>query len=137
MLQGKDTEGKQTVFFTAVDPMSDSHEEEHRDVSKPRKVQYKTQWKVFQEAAIFWMNLRNAQDKGLEFWKTRSNAIICMTLCQPTVLKKVEKYQNKNDKVSLPILNYSEGYLAGSTRRFSSALYQYGETRGGRGKEGA
>ena len=35
------------------------------------------------------------------------------------------------------IRNYSEGYLAGSTRRFSSVWYQYGESRGGRGKNGA
>ena len=34
---GEDTkEGRQTAFFTAVDRMSDSEEEEYHDVSKPR-----------------------------------------------------------------------------------------------------
>ena len=48
---GKDTkEERQTVFFTGVDPMTESQEEEYQDVSKPRMVQYKTKWKVFYDA---------------------------------------------------------------------------------------
>ena len=44
---GKDTkEGRQTVFFTALDPMSDEQEEAYQDVSKSRKVHCKTKWKV-------------------------------------------------------------------------------------------
>ena len=51
-------EGRQTVFFTAVDPMSDfQEEEEDHDLTKPRQVQYKTKWKVFQDA-IYWINLK-------------------------------------------------------------------------------
>ena len=55
--------------------MTDSQEEAYRDVSKPRKVQCRTKWKMFQNA-LNWINLRNAQDKGLAFWQTRSNAVI-------------------------------------------------------------
>ena len=55
---GKDTkEGRQTVFFTAVDPMTDSQEDESYDVAKPRKVQCKTEWKVFPDA-VYRINLK-------------------------------------------------------------------------------
>ena len=73
---GKDRkDGRQTVFFTAFNPMTDFQEEEYHDVTKPRKVQCKTKWKVFQDAEK-WISLRNAQDQGLAFWQTRSNAIV-------------------------------------------------------------
>ena len=39
-------EGRQTVFFTAVNPVTDSQEDEPYNVMKPRKVPYKTKWKV-------------------------------------------------------------------------------------------
>ena len=42
---GKDTKGRQTVFFTALDYMSNVQKEEHQDVSKPRKVHYKNKRK--------------------------------------------------------------------------------------------
>ena len=61
---GRDTkEGRQTVFFRAVNPFSNSQEEEYQDVSKPRKEHYKNKWKVIQDAKN-WINLRKAQDKG-------------------------------------------------------------------------
>ena len=50
---GKDTkEGRQTVFFTAVDPMNE------RDVTKPRQVPCRTRWKVYQNA-VCWINLKS------------------------------------------------------------------------------
>ena len=68
---GKDaTEGRQTVLFRAVDPMSEPQKDEPYDVKKPRMVLYRTKWKVYQ------------------------NAVYCIspssltTLYQPTVLKK-------------------------------------------------
>ena len=71
----RDTKGRQTVFFTAFSLMTDFEEEKYHDVTKPRKVQCKTKWKVFQDA-VCWINLRNHQDKGLAFWQTRSNATV-------------------------------------------------------------
>ena len=59
-------EGRQAVFYTAVDPMTDSQ--------NPRKVQYNTKWNVFRDA-IYCITLRQAQDEGLEIWQTRSTAI--------------------------------------------------------------
>ena len=42
--------GRQTVFFTAVDPMNDPLEDEPYDVKEPREVPYRTKWKVYQNA---------------------------------------------------------------------------------------
>ena len=72
----KDTkEGRQTVFFTALDPIGDELDEEYDDLSKPRKVHYQSKWTITQDA-IYCVNLRYAQDKGLTFWQTRPRVII-------------------------------------------------------------
>ena len=67
--------GRQTVFFTAVDPMHELLGEQDYDVSKPRIVPYKSKWKVHQNA-IYWVNLPVAQKKGLTSYQTPSDAII-------------------------------------------------------------
>ena len=54
-------EGRQAVFFTALDPLRGLQKEEYQDLSK---VHDKSKWKVFQDA-LFWINLGKAQDKGL------------------------------------------------------------------------
>ena len=60
---GKDAkEGRQTVFFTASDPMSDEPEKEYQNLSKPRKVLYKSLWKMIQDA-VHWMNLERVKFK--------------------------------------------------------------------------
>ena len=56
-------EGRRTVFFTAVHPMSEPQEDVHHDVTGPREVLHRTQWKVYQNAAC-WINLKSAQDRG-------------------------------------------------------------------------
>ena len=72
---GEDTkEGRQTVFFT-VDPVNEPREDEPHDVTKPRQVPYRNRWKSVPERS-FWISLKSAQEKGLAFWQTRSNAII-------------------------------------------------------------
>ena len=45
------------------------------DVTKPRIVFYETKGKVYQNA-VYWVNLTEAQKKGLTFYQTQSNAII-------------------------------------------------------------
>ena len=48
---GNDTkEGRQTVFFTALDPTGDETQEEYDDFTKPRIVQYKNKWNNSQHA---------------------------------------------------------------------------------------
>ena len=55
-------EGRQTVFFTPVDPMREPHKEEPCDVTEPRKVRYRTKWKVYQNA-VYWIKRTSALDR--------------------------------------------------------------------------
>ena len=59
--------GRQAVFFTVVIPM------DNQDGS--RIAPYENTWKHFQDT-IFWCNLKLAQQRGLQFYQTRSNAVI-------------------------------------------------------------
>ena len=55
----KDTkEARQTVLFTAVDPVNEPQEDEPYDVRKARQVPYRTTWKVFINA-VYWINLKS------------------------------------------------------------------------------
>ena len=66
----------QTVLFTAVNPMHKNHKDPtERDLTKPRLVSYKQQWKVHQ-GTVYWVDIQLAQRKGLKFYQTRPNAII-------------------------------------------------------------
>ena len=66
-------ETRHTVFFTPLDPWSaeEGEEEYCRDLTRPRKVHYKTRWKHRQNA-VYWIHLGRAQ----AFWQTESHAII-------------------------------------------------------------
>ena len=60
---------RQTVFFTAVNPMHENHKDP-------------------QEDTVYWVDVQLAQWKGLKFDQTRSNAIIlCDTLRSLSYLK--------------------------------------------------
>ena len=68
--------GRQAVFFTTVNPM------DYQDGSgKPYETCHKQEsrhtntWKHFQDT-VFWCNLKLAQQRGLQFYQTRSNAVI-------------------------------------------------------------
>ena len=68
--------GRHAVFFTAVNPMFiDHYRERDYDVTKPRMAVSKHNWNIHQNT-MYWCNLRGAQGKGLQFYQTRSNAII-------------------------------------------------------------
>ena len=57
-------------------PCGDEVEEKFEGgLSKPRKVHFKTKWKLSQKA-VYWIPLARAQEKGLQFWRTRSRAIV-------------------------------------------------------------
>ena len=67
---------RQTVFFTAVNPMHKNHQDpKELDLTKPRLVSYKQKWKVHQDT-VYWVDIQLAQRKGLKFYETRSNAVI-------------------------------------------------------------
>ena len=57
--------GVQTVFFSPLNPCG----------QVPRKFHYCSKWRHDQDAA-YWIKLKRAQDWGLQFWQTRSYAIL-------------------------------------------------------------
>ena len=67
---------RRTVFFTAVNPMNRNHKDpQELDLTKPRLAHYKQKWKRHQDTEN-WVDIQLAQRKGLQFYQTRSNAII-------------------------------------------------------------
>ena len=68
---------RQTIFFTAVNPMDKDHKEPHDlDLTKPRLASYtQKKWKRHQDT-VYWVDFQLAQRKGLKFYQTRSDAII-------------------------------------------------------------
>ena len=87
---GKDVK-KEThaVFFTAVNPMFvDQHKEVEYDLTNPRIAVYKNHWKVHQNT-VYGCNWRVAQSKGLQFYQTRSNAIILYNTLSEICIKNV------------------------------------------------
>ena len=97
---GKDTEeGRQTVFFTPLDPSGDDTEEEFDDFSQPRKALFQSTWKVSQ-AAVYWIHLAKAPEKGVQFWQTRSHAIIFYDSVPAGCIERVVCLQG--DKILCP-----------------------------------
>ena len=73
---------RQSVFFTTVNPMDDdqSTEESLCDLDKPRIVPCRNTWMPHQNT-VYWCNFKLAQKRGLQFYQTRSHAIVlCNTL---------------------------------------------------------
>ena len=67
---------RQTVFFTAVNPMNKDHRDPHElDLTKPRFASYKQKWKRHEET-VYRVDVQLAHRKGLKFCQTRCNAII-------------------------------------------------------------
>ena len=69
--------GRHAVFFTVVNLMDnqDGFGKTLCDLSKARIAPYKNTWKHFQDT-VFGCNLKLAQQRGLRFYQTRSNAVI-------------------------------------------------------------
>ena len=59
-----------------------------------QKVQYQIHWRLEQDA-VYWIHLTTAEDAGLEFWQTDSDANITCQLvprdCVVKVVSEVEK----------------------------------------------
>ena len=68
---------RQAVFLTLTNPSGNDPEEEraHGDLTVPQKGPSITSWKPTQNA-VFWVRLSEAEDLGLEFWQTKSFAIM-------------------------------------------------------------
>ena len=67
---------RQTVFFTAVNPMHKNHQDlKELDLTKPRLTSYKQKWNIHQDT-VYWVDIQLAQRKGLKFYQTRSIAAI-------------------------------------------------------------
>ena len=65
---------RQTVFFTAVNPMHKNHKDlQELDLTKPRLASYEKKWRRHQET-VYWVDIQLAQRKGLKFYQTRCNA---------------------------------------------------------------
>ena len=74
---GQNLSKRQTVFFTAVNPMKKEHRDPHElDLTKPRLAFYKQKKWTRHQNAVFWVDTPLAQRKGLKFYQTRSNAVI-------------------------------------------------------------
>ena len=61
--------GRQSVFFTIVNPMEDENcvEETSCDLTKPGIVPYKNTWKPHQKNTVYWCNLNLDREIGLLF----------------------------------------------------------------------
>ena len=68
---------RQTVFFLLVNPMDKEHKDPDTiDLGTPRLARFMhTAWKKHQNT-VYWVDIKLAQNKGLKFYQTRSNAII-------------------------------------------------------------
>ena len=75
---GKESDtARQAVFFTPLNPFGENpdKEEHHDDCTVPQKVHYHSHWKRNHDA-VCWIKLYKAQDLGVQFWQTKSFAII-------------------------------------------------------------
>ena len=80
---------RQTVFFTAVNPMNKDHRDpQERDLTKPRLATYKQKKKRYQDT-VYWVDIQLAQRKGFKFCQTRSNAIILYDTLPAYCISKV------------------------------------------------
>ena len=64
------------------------------DLSKRRKVHCHSKWKSRQDA-VCWINVARAQEKGLQFWQTRSHATIVYNSVPPDCIYKVKCQKGK------------------------------------------
>ena len=99
-LGGKDVKkGRHAVFFTPVNPMYiDHYRERDHDMTQPRIAVYKHDWKVHQ----------NTQNKGLQFYQTRSNAIIFYTTLLAICIEEVVNMRSGEELYSknVSVLSY-------------------------------
>ena len=89
---GQNSSKRQTVFFLPVDPMDQSHmDPDDFDLNVPRHAQYLHNAQKRHQYAVYWVDINLALKKGLQFFQTRSNAIILQetlpAYCIPKVVR--------------------------------------------------
>ena len=62
------------------------------DMTVPRKFHYCSKWRHDQDA-VYWVKLKEAQDWGLQFGQTKSNAVI---VCNPVPRECISKVLARN-----------------------------------------
>ena len=95
---------EQSLFFTAVNPMDDDQrmEEIRCDLDKPRITPYKNTWRLHQNT-VYWCNLKLAQKKGIQFYQTRSHAIVLFNTLLAICFEKAVSMKTKEEQ-------YHKGY---------------------------
>ena len=87
---GQNSSKRQTVFFLPVDPRDKSHKDlEKIDLNVPRHVQYLHNACKRHQDAIYWVDINLAIQKRLQFYQTRSNAIILQKTLPAYCISKV------------------------------------------------
>ena len=86
----KSSRERQTVLYTAVNPMNKDHRDPHElDLTKPRLPSYKLKkWKRHQYT-VYSVDMLFAQRKGLKFFQPRCNAIILYDTLPAYCISKV------------------------------------------------
>ena len=81
---------RQTVFFTAVNLLNKEHKDPYEiDLYAPRLAWYmQKKWKRHRDT-VYWVDIQLAQQKGLKFYQTRSNAIILYDTLPACCIPKV------------------------------------------------
>ena len=89
---------RQSVFFTAVNPMDDdqSVEEVQYDLDKPRFAPYKNTWRSHKNT-VCWCNLKLAQKKGLQCSQTRSHAMVLCNILPAGCIEKAVCMKTKEE----------------------------------------
>ena len=66
------------------------------DLTKPRIMPYKNTWKRFQNTG-FWCNLELAQKRGLQFYQTRSHAVVLYNTLPAACIEKAVCMKNTDE----------------------------------------
>ena len=89
---GQSSSKRKTEYFLPIDPRDKGHQDPAKiDFNETRRAQYlHSAWKKHQDA-VFWVDNNLAIQKGLTFYRTRSNAIILQgtlpAYCIPKVVR--------------------------------------------------
>ena len=66
------------------------------DLTKPRIARYKNTWKHHQNA-VFWCGLNLAQEKGLQFYQTRSHVVVLYSTLPAGCIKKAVRMKTRDE----------------------------------------
>ena len=88
------------MFFTVTNPMEDENGmgETPCDLTKPRIAPDKNTWKHIQNA-VYWCNLKLTQEKGLQFYQTRSHAIVLYNTLPAACIEKAVCMKTKDELI--------------------------------------